>query len=461
MTMAVHKVRKGLRLPIQGEPEQAMDRARPVSRVAVLADDYVGMRPTLQIAVGDDVRRGQLLFEDKKMPGVRYTAPAAGRVAAIHRGERRAFQSLVIELTADERSGRSGGPEEVGFRSFADKPPMAMTDEEVRDLLLESGLWTALRARPFSRTARPDGRPHSIFVTAIDTNPLAPDLDVVLAGRESDLERGLTALTKLTDGPVYVCTAAGSSLPLPALDRVRHERFSGPHPAGTVGVHIHTLDPVGRAKTVWHVAGQDVLAMGRLFATGRLDTQRVVSLAGPAVRRPRLVRTRLGAATGDLVADELDEGEVRVISGAVLSGRLAMGEVLGYVGRYHQQISVIREDRRRRFLGWLAPGLDIYSITPTVLSRLVPGKRYDLTTTTHGSTRAIVPIGTFEKVMPMDLEPTFLLKALAVGDVERAEQLGCLELDEEDLALCTFVCSGKNDYGTWLREVLATIEKEG
>jgi Na+-transporting NADH:ubiquinone oxidoreductase subunit A len=419
------------------------------------------MRPTMHVSTGDDVRRGQLLFEDKKMPGVRYTAPAAGRVAAVNRGERRAFQSLVIEMTPDERAGRSGGPEEAAFQCFADKHPASMSGEEVRDLLVESGLWTALRARPFSRVANPEDRPHSIFVTATDTNPLAPDMDVIMGGREADLERALAALSKLTDGEVFFCTSAGSSLKVPAVDRVRHERFRGPHPAGTVGLHIHRLDPVGRSRIVWHVSVQDVLAMGHLFAQGTLDVERVVALAGPAVTRPRLLRTRLGACTDEIVAGELKEGEARVLSGSVLSGRKAMGDVHGFVGRYHQQISVIREDRSRRFFGWLTPGWSDYSVTPTFLSRLLPGRRFDLTTSTYGSKRAIVPIGTFEKVMPLDIEPTFLLKALAMGDLERAEELGALELDEEDLALCTFVCSGKNDYGIHLRDVLTTIEKEG
>lgn len=459
--MPVHKVRQGLRLPLRGDPQQVVDRGRPVTRVAVLAADAVGMRPTMHVTSGDDVRRGQLLFEDKKMPGVRYTAPAAGKVLAVNRGERRAFQSLVIELTEEERAGRSGGPEEVVFGAFADKHPASLTADEVRDLLVESGLWTALRARPYSRVANPGDRPHSIFVNAMDTNPLAPDMDVAVGGREADLERGLAALTKLTDGAVFLCTAAHSSIQAPAVDRLRHERFTGPHPAGTVGLHIHKLDPVGRQKTVWHAGVQDVLAIGYLFAQGKLDVERIISLAGPAVTRPRLIRTRLGACTDELVAGEVKEGETRTVSGSVLSGRSAMGEVHGYLGRYHQQISVIREDRRRRFFGWLTPGWNDYSVTPTYLSWLLPGKKFDLTTSTYGSKRAIVPIGSFEKVMPLDIEPTFLLKALAMGDLEKSEELGCLELDEEDLALCTFVCSGKNDYGLYLRDVLTTIEKEG
>lgn len=450
-----------MRLPLRGEPDPVIEDGRSPSRVALLASDYPGMRPTFHVKDGDDVRRGQLVFEDKKMPGVRYTAPGAGRVVAVHRGERRAFQSLVIELTATERSGRAGGPEEESFTAFTGKHPNQLKEDEVRELLVESGLWTALRGRPFSHVADPNVRPHSIFVTAIDTHPLAASVDAVLEGRHGDFERGIIAISKLTEGPVFVCTARGSSVPVQESDRVRREEFVGPHPAGTVGLHIHLLDPVDRNKVVWHLNYQDVIAVGRLFETGRLDMGRVIALGGPVVRRPRLLRTRIGASTGELVRDELEDGENRVVSGSILAGRKASGDVFGYLGRYHLQVSALREGREREFLGWIAPGWNKYSVVNAFASKLLPGRRLALTTSTNGSRRAIVPIGTYEKVMPMDILPTFLLRALLMEDVERAEQLGCLELDEEDLALCTFVCPGKNDYGPYLRRVLAAIEKEG
>jgi Na+-transporting NADH:ubiquinone oxidoreductase subunit A len=459
--MGVHKIKKGLNLPIRGKPGGGVERGAPISRVAILAADYVGMRPTMHVAAGDDVRRGQLLFEDKKTPGVRFTSPAAGKVASVNRGERRAFQSVVIDLGGSEREGRVGGPDEVRFEAFFDKPPSTLKPEEVRDLLVESGMWTALRTRPYSRTPDPETRPHSIFVTAMDTNPLAADPSIAMEGREADFERGLAALARLSEGPVYVCTTDPCNIAIPPVEEVRHEKFSGPHPAGTAGVHIHTLDPVGRNKTVWYVGYQDVLAIGFLFATGRLDVERTVALCGPAMERPRVVRTRLGASTDELLAGDPRWGDTRIVSGSVLSGRTASGEVEGYLGRFHQQVSVLQEDRSRTFLGWLSPGWNLYSTIPTYVSSLIPGKKFGLTTSTHGSKRAVVPIGMYERVMPMDLEPTFLLKALLMGDTERAEALGCLELDEEDLALCTFVCPGKNDYGPYLREVLTTIEKEG
>ena len=456
--VAVYRNRKGLDLPIAGEPEPVLEEARPPRRVALLGADYPGMKPTMRVQPGDAVRRGQVLFEDKKTPGVLYTAPAGGRVVAVHRGAKRAFLSVVIELSAAEMSG---GGDEVSYSSYTGRPAGALDGDAVRALLLESGMWTALRARPFGKVADPATRPHSIFVTAMDTNPLAPALEPTVEGRRDQYRAGLMALTKLTDGPVHVCLAPGSSLDVLEHDRVRTHRFRGPHPAGTPGWHIHRIDPVDRRKIVWYAGIQDVVAIGHLFRTGRLFVDRVVSLAGPGVRRPRLLRTRLGASLDDLVRDELLEGPMRVISGSVLSGRAAAGQVDGYLGRYDQQVSVVREGGGRRFLGWLSPGRNLFSVTNTFLSRLQPGKRFDMDTDKHGSDRAIVPIGVYEKVFPFDIPPTVLLRSLAVHDLDRCEELGCLELVEEDLALCSFVDPGKNEFGPHLREVLTMLEREG
>ena len=452
--MALHKIKKGLDLPITGAPRQEIGERHVPRHVALLAADYHGMRPTMSVEVGDGVRLGQKLFDDKKTAGVSFTSPGSGRVVAIHRGERRAFQSIVIEL---DRSGDDAVP----LSSFAGTHPSRMSRDEARGLLLESGLWTALRARPFGRVAGPARTPRSIFVTAMDSNPLAASVDVVMEGQQDAFGNGLRLLGKLTDGPVFVCSAEQSRVETPREDQIRHERFAGPHPAGTVGVHIHRLDPVDRRKLVWHLGYQDVIAIGKLATTGEIDPERVVSLAGPPVKEPRLYRTRLGASLDDLVEGRLADGESRVISGSVLSGREAMGDVHGYLGRFHSQVSALREDRERHFLGWLAPGFDRFSIVSTFASALVPGRQFDLTSSTHGSPRAIVPIGMYERVMAMDILPTFLLRALVMGDLEKAEELGCLELEEEDVSLLSFVCPGKQEYGGHLRSVLERLEKEG
>ena len=456
--MAVHRIKKGLRLPITGAPEQRIDDAAAVSRVAVLGADYVGMKPTMHVKVGDAVRRGQLLFEDKKTPGVRFTAPGSGKVVAVNRGARRAFQSVVVELTAEERGG---GGETVRFAADTGKHPNELSRESIRDLLLESGLWTAIRARPFGRVAHPEVTPAAVFVTAADSNPLAPDVATVMAGREEDFSRGVAALAKLTDGETFVCTGPGLTPSVPSGGRIRVESFDGPHPSGTVGLHIHTLRPASREKPVWYAGYQDVIAIGALFGGGQLDIRRVVALAGPGIANPRLVRTRIGASTDELVAGETREGEQRILSGSVLAGRIAQGAELGYLGRYANQVAVLPEGREREFLGWLTPGADRFSTVNAFLSRLMPGKRFAMSTSTQGSHRAIVPIGMHERVFPFDIPSTFLLKALVMNDVEQAEALGVLELDEEDVAVLTFVCSSKNDYGSSLRNVLTTIEMEG
>lgn len=457
--MGVHKVRKGLDLPMQGQPVQEVGQAPAPRHAALLAADYVGMKPTMHVAVGDAIRRGQPLFEDKKTPGVIYTAPAGGTITQINRGDRRALQSVVLRLDSTELAG---GHDCVAFESYSGAHPSELTDARVRSLLAESGLWTALRARPYGRVPAVGAKPHSLFVTASDTNPLAPDVEVVLRGNEEHFARGISALVKVADGaPVYVCKTQGSNVTAPDEPNVRLEEFAGPHPSGTPGLHIHLLDPVDREKQVWHVDYQDAVLIGKLFGSGTLHVDRVVSLAGPAVREPRLLRTRLGASTGSLTSRELQPGTNRVISGSVLSGRKAEGRVFGYLGRYHSQISALREDSERHLLGWLAPGLSRFSVLRLFLGKLLPGRKYSFTTTTNGSVRAMVPVGVYEKVMPLDILPVPLLRSLLIANPERAEELGALELIEEDLALCSFVSPEKAEFGALLRSVLTTLEKEG
>lgn len=455
--MAAHRITKGLDLPIAGEPQQVISAAKPVTRVALLGADYIGMKPRMEAKVGDKVKRGQLLFDDRKAPGVRFTAPGAGTVTAVHRGEKRAFVALVIELDPAD--------EQVEFAAYAavqGKPPGSLGADDIKALLLESGMWTAIRMRPFSKVPAPDGSPRAIFVTAVDTNPHAPDVAVVLKGREADFARGLELLAKIAP-KLYLCKSSKLAIQTPAISNLRVEDFDGVHPAGNVGTHIHKLEPVDRSRVVWHLGYQDVAAIGKLFATGELDPHRVVSVAGPAVSKPRLVQTRLGASLDELTAGELTPGENRVISGSVLAGRKAMGEQTGFLGRHHVQVAALLEGRHRELLGWLAPGAGKFSTIPVYLGWLAKlfGKRFNFTTTTNGSPRAMVPIGMYERVMPLDIMPTFLLRSLLVGDTDKAIELGALELDEEDLALCTFVDPGKADFGVLLRKNLSEIEKEG
>jgi len=459
--MSIHKITRGLDLPIEGAPKQIIRETRIPTRVAVMADDFPGLRPGMFVEEGDTVKRGQPLFEDRTRKGVVHTAPGAGRVIGVYRGARRSLQSVVIDLSDSERANDPSDDETVDFESFKSGDVSALSREDVVALLAESGDWTAFRTRPFARTPATDTAPAAIFVTAMDSNPHAPLPEVVLADRMEDFDRGLSVIAKLTEGNTYLCVDPISEIERFVSADVRVEHFTGPHPAGTAGLHIHLVEPCNREKTVWTIGYQDVAAIGSLFATGRRDLMRIVSYAGPVVEDPRLIQTRAGAYIDD-VADESYGGvEVRQIAGSVLSGKKAMGETFGFLGRFDNQISVLEEGRERFFMGWLTPGPDKFSTLNIYLSKFFPNKKFDFTTTTSGSKRSMVPIGMYERVMPMDILPTFLLRSMMAGDIERAEALGALELAEEDLALCTFVCPGKHEYGPMLRRNLELIEKEG
>jgi Na+-transporting NADH:ubiquinone oxidoreductase subunit A len=436
------KIKKGLDVPISGKPELTLSDANPVKTVGLVGWDTPGLKPKMAVAAGDRVKLGQTLFIDKRNPEVCYTAPGSGVVSAINRGERRVLNSVVIELDGD------------------DAETWSTDDKDIRKTLCESGLWTTLRTRPFGKIPQPDTTPNSIFVTAINTNPLAGDPSLVIGEDSEAFLAGLRVISQLTEGKTYVCTRAGADIPCPDGDQFVHAEFSGPHPAGLVGTHIHFLDPVSIKKTVWHIGYQNTMAIGRLFTTGRLPTQRVIALGGPMVKNPRLLRTQRGASTADILDGEMQRGNARVISGSVLSGHRASG-MLGWLGAYHNQISVISEGSPREFLSWLRPGHEKYSALRAYASTWLHKGDYDLTSSQNGSPRAMVSTGSFERIMPLDILPTVLLKALLVRDTDSAQQLGALELDEEDLALCSFVCNGKYNYGPHLRKALDEIEANG
>lgn len=450
-------IRRGLDLPIAGAPRQEIEDAAAVRSVAVIGADYHGLKPTMAVQVGDKVKTGQPLFADKTRPGVNITAPASGTVSAINRGERRVLQSVVIDVDA-----APDAEDALEFDRYDDAQIAALDAQQVRTNLLRSGLWTALRTRPFSRVPAADADAEAIFVSAMDTHPLAADPAVVLREYAEDFKRGLFALSRLA--PVHLCRAGGASIPGDNLPCVQMTRFKGPHPAGLVGTHIHFLHPVNAQHTVWHIGYQDVIAVGKLMATGRLWTQRIVALGGPVVKQPRLLRTRLGANLQELTAGGLEGEGNRIVSGSVLGGRTAAGPY-AYLGRYHVQVSCLQEGTKRELLAFMRLGANKHSVTRAFLSSLLAFRNgpseMDMTTSTQGSPRAMVPIGNYEAVMPLDILPTQLLRALIVGDTETAQNLGCLELDEEDLALCTYVCAGKYEYGPILRDNLTRIEKEG
>ncbi|MFP6807934.1 MAG: Na(+)-translocating NADH-quinone reductase subunit A [Pseudomonadales bacterium] len=450
------RIKRGLNLPISGSPVQVIETSRPARSVALVGYDYPGMKPTMEVSVGDTVIAGQLLFTDKKTPGVKYTAPASGVVSAINRGAKRVFQSLVIEVGGDDALAYKS----KDFASHSQDEITRLTRDKVVQTLMDSGQWTAIRTRPYSKVPALDSIPHSIFVTAMDSRPLAADPQLFLGEQGDAFLAGIDVLSCLTDGKVFVCSAASATIPQSNNPKVQEEQFSGPHPSGLAGTHIHFLDPAGSNKTVWSVGYQDVIAMGHLFLSGELFFERVISIAGPDIDNPRLLRTRLGANTDELIAGEIAAtGEHRTISGSVLDGRTAVG-AMAYLGRLHNQISVLKEGTERELFGFVMPGVAKFSLTRLFAGRYFGVKKYPLTTSTGGSERAMVPIGSYEEVMPLDILPTQLLRALLVSDFDSSIDLGCLELDEDDLALCTFACPGKYEYGPYLRQMLTRIEEE-
>lgn len=445
------KLKRGMDIPISGQPQQVISDGPATRAVALVGFDYVGMKPTMAVSTGDRVKLGQLLFTDKKNEGIRYTSPASGTVSAINRGAKRVLQSVVIDLDGDDAQT---------FPAYSADEARGLAADQVRATLIESGQWSALRTRPFSKVPAVQSSPAAIFVTAIDSHPLAADPAVIIGEQADAFTLGLDLLAKLSSGKLYLCSAPGAEIPAGTAANITQESFSGPHPAGLAGTHVHFLEPVGAGKTVWTVSAQEVIAIGRLFLDGRLYTDRVIALAGPQVSEPRLLRTRLGADLQELCAGQLAEGDNRIISGSVLGGRRVTGAT-SYLGRYHNQVTVLLEGRHREFMGWLSPGVNKHSSLGIYLSSVLPRRLLPMTTSTNGSDRALVPVGSYENVMPMDILPTQLLRALVVGDTETAQALGCLELEEEDLALCSYVCPGKYEYGPILRDNLTLIEKEG
>ena len=446
------KIRKGLDLPLKGKPEQQVRREVFTRRVAVNGNDYADLKPRLKVKVGDRVKKGDVLFVSKRHEKIGFTSPAAGKVVEINRGYRRILESVVVEVS---------GTDERQFSSFTKEEIRELSRDKVREELWSSGLWTGLRQRPYDRVADPVEIPHSIFVTVIDTNPLAPSARALLEGNDDSFQTGVLALSKLTDGTTYICKSRDAGLWDFNSPKIKVVEFTGPHPAGNPGTHIHFLDPVSRRKTVWHIGLQDVIAIGKFLVTGKIPVERIVALGGSGAASPKLLRTTIGAdvtqiCTGELIKDEA----LRIVSGSVLNGRQVEGHNR-YLGRYHQQIVVLKRDLKKRFLGWLGVGFKTYSTKNLFLSKYLLKKEYEFDTDQHGGVRNIYPTGDYEGIMPMDILPTFLLRSLMIGDIEEAEKLGILELAEEDLSLCTFISPAKIDYGRVLRENLVRLEKEG
>ncbi|MEM1431862.1 MAG: Na(+)-translocating NADH-quinone reductase subunit A [Pseudomonadota bacterium] len=441
--------KKGLDLPVEGTPNAEITVGRDVRTVAVLGSDYIGLKPRLSVQEGDVVGPGSPIFAHKDTPDVLVTSPVAGRVKAINRGARRVLISVEIQV-------QNGAAPPVDFSSVGD----ADTTAGIVERLCAAGLWTSFRTRPYSKVPDPETRPACIYVTATDTEPLSADPASIIADAPEAFAAGLSVIARLSEGKTYLCHGGTADMPGAGIDGVESVSFSGPHPAGLPGTHMHFLEPPTPTQVVWTIWYQDVIAIGRLFETGKIDAERVIALSGPLCRAPRLVRTVAGASMLDLTDGEIDaDVPYRLISGSILSGRAGSGAD-AYLGRYDRQITVIEEDRAQIPMGWIRPMPGKFAVQP-VLGSAFSKKLYALTSNLNGGRRAMVPLGTFEELMPQDFLPTQLLRALLVMDTDTAQALGALELDEEDLGLVGFSCPAKYEYGMALRDCLTKIEREG
>ncbi|MGH1578930.1 Na(+)-translocating NADH-quinone reductase subunit A [Planktotalea sp.] len=441
-------LKKGLTLSITGGLTNATEVTPDVKTVALLGDDYIGLKPRLAVEVGDQVVAGTPVFSHKDSPLVQVVSPVSGRIKAINRGARRKLVSVEIEV------GGEGAP--IDFSAVGD----SSSADGLAERLATAGLWTSFRTRPYSKVPEIEARPSAIFVTAMDSEPLAADPAPIIRAQADAFVEGLKAIARLSEGKTYLCRETGADVPGADLAEVEQAEFSGPHPAGLAGTHIHFLEPLHGDKSVWTIGYQDVIAIGRLLQTGTYDAARVIALTGPMCANPTLVRTIVGASMDDIAAAEMPfDRPVRMISGSVLSGRMGQGAD-GYLSRYARQVTLIEEDHKQIPMGWIRPMFSKYAVQP-VLGSAMSKRLFPLTSNLNGGRRAMVPVGTFETLMPQDYLPTQLLRALLTMDTDQAQALGAMELDEEDLGLAGFACPAKYEYGLALRDCLATIEKEG
>ncbi|MQQ09795.1 Na(+)-translocating NADH-quinone reductase subunit A [Epibacterium sp. SM1979] len=447
--MKRYNLRKGLDLRIIGAPRLEIQDSEQVQTAAVLGDDYIDLKPRIVVAEGDVVVPGTPVLFDKNMPEAQVVSPVAGRVRAINRGARRKLVSVEIDI--DPAAG-----EALNFSDVGD----ASTRDGLVERLCAAGLWTSFRTRPYSKVPAPDTTPAAIYVTAADSEPLAMDPAIAIQQEAEAFTKGLEAVAALSGGKTYLCQGDGEALPGHDLAGVEAAAFVGPHPSGLAGTHMHFLEAPTAQKTVWTIGYHDVIVIGRLMLTGTYDPSRVIALTGPLCKDPRLVRVPAGAAMADLLAKDLPQDlPVRIISGSILSGRAGEG-ASGYLGRYARQITVIEEDKKQIPMGWIRPMFSKFAVQP-VLGSALSKRAFPLTSNLNGGRRAMVPLGTFEELMPQDFLPTQLLRALLVMDTDQAQLLGALELDEEDLGLVGFACPAKYEYGMALRDCLTKIEKEG
>ncbi|MBN2214954.1 MAG: Na(+)-translocating NADH-quinone reductase subunit A [Bacteroidales bacterium] len=446
----VIKIKRGLNIKLRGSAEKIIIKSIPAELYGVKPPDFHGLIPKLDVSFGQEVNAGTSLFHDKYRPAVRFTSPVSGIVKTVSRGERRRILEVVIERTG----------EDIRYESFTKGNPLEMTRDDVIKNLLNSGLWPAIRQRPYDIIAGPDDEPKAIFISAFDTAPLAPDYDFIVKESGTEFQTGINALAKLTRGKVHLNINGEypASKVFTGAENVQLNSFTGPHPAGNAGIQIHHIDPVNKGDVIWYVTPQDIISIGRLFLHGIYDPSKIIALTGSEVLKPRYFRLISGSSISNIVRDNITGGCLRYISGNVLTGTKIQPD--GYLGYYDSQVTVIPEGYHYELLGWAMPGFKKYSSTRTFWSWLAPGKSYRLDTNLNGGYRSFVLTGQYEKVLPMDIYPMQLLKAILVEDIELMENLGIYEVAPEDFALCEFVCVSKTEIQKIIRNGLDLMIRE-
>lgn len=453
----VIKLRKGLDINLVGAAERVLTKGGEAASYALVPDHYRGVTPKLLVKVGDKVKAGSPLFFSKENPEVLFTSPVSGEVSAINRGDKRKILSIVV---TPDGQGQS--------ESFDVCPIAELSRERVKETMLRAGFWPMLIQRPFGIIAKSDATPKAIFISGLDTAPLAPDLNFLVQDQGEHIIAGLEVLKKLTDGKVHL--TVGTDTTAGVLSRVKQaevHHIEGPHPAGNVGVQIANIDPINKGEIVWTVELQHVATIGRLFLTGAVDMSKIVALTGSEVVKPHYFKVISGALISSITdgnlrpVDAKEERGVRVISGNVLTGlKVEPNEVEGYLGFYHSQVTVIPEGNKYEFLGWAMPRINKFSVSHSYFSWLFPNRKYNLDTNMNGGHRAFVQTGIYDKVMPMNIYPLYLIKAIMAGDIDKMENLGIYEILEEDVALCEFIDPSKNEWQATVSKGIELMIKE-
>ncbi len=445
-----HKLKKGFDIKLKGEASDTVDHNIGVTRFAIKPPNFRGNSPIPKVIVaqGDEVKAGEVIFFDKKNPDVKYVSPVSGEIVEVRRGAKRAITEVII--LADKM---------MDYEVY-DFPKIENCNrDDIRDAMIGSGLWTLLNQRPFDIIPGIDDIPANIFISTFDTAPLAPDHNILIEGKEEAFQKGLDVLNKLTVGKVFL-GLDGNNKPASAFANatgVEINYFSGKHPAGNVGVQIHHTSPI-RKETVWTVGVQEVATIGGFFLNGKVDLSRKVALTGAGIAEPRYVATHVGAHIGDLLKANMSDPNMRIVAGDVLTGQaVTMDDFLNYGD---DQITTLAEGNYNEMFGWLLPLSPRPSLSKTLPGFLMPDFKYEADTNTHGEKRAFVVSGQYEKVLPMDVFPQHLMKAILANDIERMEGLGINELSEEDVALCEFVCTSKQPLQSILRKGLDMMREQ-